>query len=117
MKLSILQVLAALAVTASTASAQPAPEGSHIQVFKPGEVGPYFCPSGHLRSATILAPASDGVLIVKGRNGPNGLLLMGVGGPTCIDLAASGPETAIACFKLSKASQSEIRVAVDCGKP
>jgi hypothetical protein len=117
MNLSILGVIAVLTMAASSAWGQPASEAANIHTFRPGEVGPYFCPTGHLRSATTLPPRPAGVSIVKGKNGPNNLLTMGVGGPTCIEPASGDPATALACFTLSKASQTEVRVEVDCGKP
>jgi len=115
MRPALLGFAAAVALAAASATAQPSSEAIHIQTFGPGQAGPYFCPTGRLVSAKILPPAPDGIAIIKGKNGPNGLLTMGVGGPTCVALAEGEPEASAACFRLSKGSPAEVRVEVDCG--
>lgn len=95
-------------------SAAPPPTGP-VQTVKlrAGEVGPIYCPSGVLRSASVISGAPVASL-VRGKRGAGGMTTLGVGGPRCLDLTPSDPKESAACVRLSAPSQSEVTIRMTC---
>jgi hypothetical protein len=111
---------AAALMLATVAEAQPdgAPSRGTSQVvtFKPGEVGPYYCPApGRLKSARILSGGDRAHLILGKMVIDGGLHMTGVGGgPRCAELSSIPGPISDGCVKLSEASASVTKVAVVC---
>jgi hypothetical protein len=101
-------------VMATTAYAQSDSAAIKQSVtFKAGDVGPYFCPTGWLRSARIVS-GDNKLHLIFGKRGASSLPLTGAGGPRCLDLNPGEPDNAAACVRLSEASSSQTTIDVVC---
>jgi hypothetical protein len=92
-------------------------DGPGIVTFEAGQVGPYYCPAGQVRSAKIVSGEEDSHLTFGKRVAGTRMTLTGAGGEqACVDLSDSDKEAnkEANCIRLREASRSETRIEVVC---